>query len=309
MRIALSKIQQIANARNSIVKTNRQIYFCAQKPNFDSFTKRKETKEAILQDNTGNIIKSKIEPVPKTNQEIKNATGATKKVGIIVNDLVYGECVYSKDDVTNSIWVNKLNTKTYAKNKGIKGVGTELLKYVAQESINEGFDGRIALLAMHTPSPLVFYYKNNFVIDDEDFGENNAILDYCTREDLSPACRIGCTTFNMLLTEEASRALLNNERLYEKIEPKEIYLQIVNGKKYILRQVDALNKNHQYLHLICPERAHLACEYKINKENELELFKFTRKAEDFEFKIFKNGAGKYANELNLNGIKIKKPDI
>lgn len=117
-----------------------------------------------------------------------------------------------------------------------KGAGTELLKFAVQESIKQGYGGKIKLCMGGSP---VFYYKNNFRTENNGYEDvkKNAALDYMARNNLTlDVFYLDNWCTNVVLKPKEAAALLEGKRLYEQsssgtICNKNIEYKI-NGKQY-----------------------------------------------------------------------------
>ncbi len=143
------------------------------------------------------------------------------------------------------------------KSRQYKGLGTELLKCIVEESYKKGFGGKILCCAYHEDSPFVFYYKNNFRLYNKDnFVQNpalyNASLQYITKNNLE--------VFDILpknrdllffeLDRKGADALMNNKRLYEDAICDEVGSMSINGQKYSAQYIKFPDKKESYLQII-----------------------------------------------------------
>ena len=182
--------------------------------------------------------------------DIKRTTYA-----LIVGGDQYGNMTTIREG--DHIYLDKLETKEPDKRQ-YKNAGTELLKCAAEESMKEGFGGKVELVASYNPSPVAFYYKNNFRVPKyKKFGnvhynqQINAGADYAVRNNL-PFNKVisDPEATYMELDEEGAKALLENKRLYKQRISKKLFTKTIQNHEYSYYFIQSPHKGEFLFHVI-----------------------------------------------------------
>lgn len=138
-----------------------------------------------------------------------------------------------------------------------KGAGTELLKCAVKESINRGYNGKTRLYASHAEySPLVFYYKNNFIVEKSASGyiyelnhNLNAAIHYAALNNLPiyDVLPYSCSQTFMYLDEKGAEAFLDGKRLYENRTAEKLSSKEINGVSCTASLIQSPYENEYYL--------------------------------------------------------------
>ncbi len=164
-------------------------------------------KKAQIKDISGHILDASFVCEKSSRKD------AIKTLKCYVNGESAGHMrLISGDD---EITIHSLMTEEFDKRKFV-GIGTEFLKIAAEESRQAGHKGRVSVFAAHNPSPVLFYFKNNFRVEKgiRNGTGNNCLMDYALREHLSlEQLNNVMKSMRMELDERGSAALLRGERL------------------------------------------------------------------------------------------------
>lgn len=157
------------------------------------------------------------------------------------------------------VYLEKLETREPSKRE-YKNAGTELVKCAVEESMKAGFGGKVELVASYSPSPVAFYYKNNFRVPKyKKFGnvhynqQINAGVDYAIRNNV-PFERVipDPDATYMELDEEGAKALLENRRLYRQRITKKLFTRPLQNHDYGYYFIQSPHKG-EFLFLVADE--------------------------------------------------------
>ncbi len=232
-----NKLHQQNNNTNNIKFGNRQLTTDILELSNDKLEKTNKTndvKKVKIKDLNNNIVNAEI---------IKSGDKLVKRFDLLVNNENLGFAVASKGN-DNTFWLHQLFTRENDK-RSYKGTGTELLKCVIEESKKQGFDGAVKVFADHgTKSPLVFYYKSNFITPED----KDACIQYAIRNNV-PIQNVMSTSLSgiMTLDEKSADAFLEGTRLYLNRTCKKIGEKEIDGQIYSANLIEAPQKNTYYL--------------------------------------------------------------
>ena len=146
------------------------------------------------------------------------------------------------------------------KSRKYKGAGTQLLKCAVEESIKRGYNGKLKLQASHSAcSPMVFYYKNNFVIprpsDCRLYGyENchNAVIEYAIAnnipiDNLLPETKRSAF---MKLDEQGAKAFLQGKQLYKERSVEKLAEKNIDDENYSANLIKSPNSGEYFLLIV-----------------------------------------------------------
>ena len=158
--------------------------------------------------------------ITKTTPALARNANQLTKYTISIGNYEKGKAVISPN-FNDGVFLTRLHTERNPKRE-YKGLGTELIKHVVQESIQKGKDGTITTCAHYeNEPPFKFYFKNNFKILDYDSLDvdyqrlYNAPLQYAVTydKDIFDIIPKNNDTFYMKLDEKGAQALLEGKRL------------------------------------------------------------------------------------------------
>ncbi len=219
---------------------------------------KNEIYKTKIKDLKGNEIEAQIVETKSDNPFLE---GRETKFTMNVDGKYLGYAIVQDNRKKDKLELVQLYTEEN-EHRSHKGAGVELLKRAVTESQKRGYDGAISLHASHTPSPVAFYYKNNFVIpapknDNILYQAQNASIQYSISNNI-PFDKMVFPPYNsayMELTPGASKAFMRGEKLYkerifETIDEKNIdgntydttFIQSPNEKEYFVLATNKTSK-------------------------------------------------------------------
>ena len=222
-----SKITNILPA--ALNKTGKRAPVSRMEPDtFSIITGKTFLKKAQIKDKIGRPCEvSFVEEKFSTNSNVENIVAYVNGKNVGIMRLSYKE---------NEAYIDSLKTAEHSERK-FKGIGTEFLKIAVEKSMEKGHKGRVSILAAHTPSPALFYFKNNFRTRATlcNSGLYDAMMDYSVRtnNDVERFSKM-MKTYYMELDEKGAQALLNGKRLYKNNSSGVIFKKMIDDNKTLI---------------------------------------------------------------------------
>ncbi len=228
---------------NSINRINTVCFRGVKKPlKYDVFEKS-NSKTVQVKNRAGKKVDAVIvDKKPKTKTEIEEGYGSSI---IYAEGMPAGSVQYMNSYNDSDIYIGKLNTKEYKKGR-YRGLGTELIKHVAQMSKERGFEGKISVTASNNPEPFVFYYKNNFKPLHKPTKLCPAI-EYAARKNI-PIEKVlpNQKGINMILSENGANALLAGKRQMDDHK----FITVYKNKKMEANLILCPESNEKYFQIV-----------------------------------------------------------
>lgn len=257
----LSRINNVSTRFNTIA-------FKGTSPIGDNFEKSPEIKKVKIQTKDGAPIDAEITKSSLDDSRVMAPKGS-KPVQFTMNRgngrYNYYAIAHGTNEKTgfhlDELYADEIFSRKY------KGVGTELLKCVVEESKKRGFKGLVNVGASNFPPPFAFYYKNNFKVISN-YSYQNAAIEYAIRNNVPITSVIdsSISALPMQLDPKEADAFLNNkrtheERMYETIDTKEIdgeerevnLIQAPSGldEEYYLQIINKSQEDHKQVYIAC----------------------------------------------------------
>ena len=229
--------------------------------NSDTFEKSTDTRsyKVKIKDLDGNDVDAIIyETIP----ENAKLCGNEKHFDIYIKGQRLGYALV-QDTISKKPYLNLVYLYTQEhEERTYKGMGTELLKCVVKESYKRGYKGNVHVNAQHSAySPLIFYYKNNFICPKSEEAELyghleccNAPIQYAIKNNLPIDSILGNMGRTLILDEEGAKAFLKGEKLYKERFCKKINETAIRDQKYSASFVQSPYKDEYFLFIANEDR-------------------------------------------------------
>ena len=195
--------------------------------------------------------------ITKTIPPLKTNIHQSIKYTISIDNDVKGKAVI-ESGLNKSVFLTRLHTGRDSQRE-YKGLGTELIKHIIQESIKKGKSGAITTCAYFgNEPPFKFYFKNNFkIIDSDEIDVDyqrlyNAPLQYAVTygKNIFDVIPKNNDNFYMELDEKGARALLEGKRLADSRICDTVATTIIDDELYSAQFIESPYENEYFIQVL-----------------------------------------------------------
>jgi len=195
--------------------------------------------------------------ITKTIPPLKTNIHQSVKYTISIDNDAKGKAIIEANR-DNSVYLTRLHTERTSQRE-YKGLGTQLIKHIVQESIRKGKNGTITTCAYYgNEPPFKFYFKNNFKISDYDSLDidyqrlYNAPLQYAVtyNKNIFDIIPKNNDTFYMELDEKGAQALLEGKRLADSRICDSIATTIIDDELYSAQFIESPYEGEFFLQVL-----------------------------------------------------------
>ncbi len=195
--------------------------------------------------------------ITKTTPALERNIGQITKYIISIDNDAKGKAIVEANK-DNSVYLTRLHTERTSQRE-YRGLGTQLIKYIVQESMQKGKNGTITTCAHYgNEPPFKFYFKNNFKISDYDSLDvdyqrlYNAPLQYSVtyNKNIFDIIPKNNDTFYMELDEKGAQALLEGKRLADSRICDTVATTIIDEEQYSAQFIESPYENEFFLQVL-----------------------------------------------------------